>query len=273
MTTEKDFTYATIPAPYRFTTEEQAELGKKIALRMRERADLEEQLGSIKADYKSKLESCDLSQSSLARKIQDGFEMRDTEVVIHFNSPAPGRKSIYDRQTSNFIKEEEMDYDDKQRTLPLKEATKPAPATPAVAEQEPEHVAIDEPEPVLTMGNEGAGETNLGDKLDQAAAQTEAPKIVLDLTKEDWKSGVLVKAAKKAMKAAGWTAVQISTLVAVLNKAYGIQEMIDSLRPHTIAPVTTEEAEPVTDEPPVTDDEHDAQPEETAPEPGDGFPL
>jgi hypothetical protein len=117
----------------------------------------------------------------------------------------------------------------------------PAHVPQVFNDEEGEEVHTDE------IGNENAGRINLGDAIGAAAAGTDAPKIVLSLA-GDWQPNVLVKAAKKAMKDAGWNTAQIDLLSEQLKACESASEMVATLRPHAVEIVG---AEPQLDTPPL----------------------
>ncbi len=173
-------------------------------------------------------------------KMRDGFEMRPTVARILFNTPHIGRKTFVRDDSGEMIREEAMTFADQERPLFKdkngQDATKPAdPGEEPMSETEAAEVFG------MTEGGEDACQTPIGEAIDQAASQSDQPKIVLpNLGASDWEPNALVKAAKKAAKEAGWPVAAIALLSDTLKKADGVIAMQATLRPHVIGAEQTE---------------------------------
>jgi len=84
-----------VPVKYTFTDAELADIARKAEQERSQIRQFEEQFDSIKSDYKAKIEGAEMRLNLYLDKAGDGFEMRPTEVVIVFNEPKRGRKTIY----------------------------------------------------------------------------------------------------------------------------------------------------------------------------------
>ena len=126
-----------------FTQDERIEKGLEANREYIDAANLEIQLGGIKKDFQSKIESATMRHNVALGKMQDGFEMRpDTECVTDYNSgydptrktaiPKPGRKILWlhlgNGKRGEFVREEAMTESDLQRDLPLRTPASAAPS-------------------------------------------------------------------------------------------------------------------------------------------------
>ena len=84
MTTEKE--YSTEYLRYPFTEEEKKELAQEMARSQIEAEDYEAQKKAVTADFDGQIKKAKLSASTCARKIRDGYEMRQVrcEVIKDF---------------------------------------------------------------------------------------------------------------------------------------------------------------------------------------------
>lgn len=110
----------TVQAQHPFSAEEQQQLAKSLVARMQELCTTENELDSIKQDYKAKLTRIETDRDNIAQKIRDGFEMRPCEAIVLFDTPSKGRKTYVDKD-GPVIREECMSGPDFQRSLPLEE--------------------------------------------------------------------------------------------------------------------------------------------------------
>jgi len=215
-------------APHAFTTDELADLGKKLQAFRREQTQVEAQFDSTKADYKARLSKIATDQDDTGRKISDGFEMRPVDALVTFHDPQQNRKTFRREDTGDVIREEgmtELDYN-----LPLfrnkdnKDATEPE--LPAVV------TGVDDQGDITEHANaeEPAG-TPLGDALDKVAALSEAPLLDLDLSNVT-AEGHLLTNFRKAAKAAGWSEPQIAMLKTQLQSCDTVSRMKEVLQPH-----------------------------------------
>lgn len=229
-----------ITARYVFTQDERNDLADQLTAAMLNEEQIESELSSVKADFKGRIERASSERTTLAQKLRDKFEMRDTLAVVIFDAPVPGRKSFYVALSGSgfitrgaFIRDEPMTYDDKQRVLPLEEST-PAPAETQAEETEDKRTAA----PPATSE---PGQTSLADAFDAAASGAYVAHVMIDLS-ADWDSQRLLRAFKKAAKKAQWNAACISLISDRLKECETVSAMIDTLRPHVIG------AEPTGDE-------------------------
>jgi hypothetical protein len=207
----------TIQAPHSFTNLELVELGKKLQCARRDERALDDQLDSIKSDFKSRLASAVLQQDTIGRKIDDGFEMRDTEAFVLLNVPEVGRKTYRRADNSDFIRDDPMTFDEKNPPLPMG--------------------GLEQPE---ELSEEDINKAEAGpDPQPFVSTHQEAPKLAIDLSELDsggvTDSAKVTRAFKTAAKVAGWTPAQIALLMSLMRDCDTVQGMLDVLRPNCSA--------------------------------------
>ncbi len=118
-----DTTKAKRNLKYFFHPEELQELGKKLA-------ELGEALGALKADKKrtvkdfdAKVTAVEAEQGIVINQIRSGYEYRELPVLLHFNEPKPGMKTIFREDTNEKVSVEPMTSDELQAELPMEEQT------------------------------------------------------------------------------------------------------------------------------------------------------
>lgn len=80
------------------------------------------------------------------------------------------------------------------------------------------------------------GETNLGDKLDAAAAEWPAAKLHFptgEVPHPTKNGSSFVREFRAAASAAGWSVIQTEAMVGILRKCDGVKAMQETLAPHT----------------------------------------
>lgn len=80
------------------------------------------------------------------------------------------------------------------------------------------------------------GETNLGDKLDAAAAEWPAAKLHFptgEVPHPNKNGSSFVREFRAAASAAGWSVIQTEAMVGILRKCDGVKAMQETLAPHT----------------------------------------
>lgn len=225
-----------ILAPYSFTPDEISKMDRDLRGHLTAIDELKNQAKQSAADFKLRITGHDNHVKQLRNKLDSGSETRPTEAIATFDAKR-GKKSFTHPTTGEFIREEGMSPADYQ--LPMfktEEVQSVKPLTPPNGEREPP--AKPTTKKAAAPKSSPAGATNLGDKLDRAAAATNAPPIVLDCEKKDWQHDALTREFKKAAKAAGWSKPQESVVLDRLRECASEDAMIDVLRPFTLpAPV------------------------------------
>lgn len=126
-------------AKHTFCADELIELGRSAGREQSGIAALEADLSSIKKDYQSKIEGAEVRRDRAFSKQADGFEMREVEAIIIYNSPKNGMKSIHFHRpgakmpVGELLREEPMSEFDLQMEMQLIQAAKKDEANKAKA--------------------------------------------------------------------------------------------------------------------------------------------
>ncbi len=102
-----------------FTREERAEFALELARATQGKAEIELRKKEIAAKIKAEIEEHDTLIAGLARKVHDGYDFKDVEVEIIFDKPQPGEKSIYRKDTGEFVAKKRMSDEDRQMVIDL----------------------------------------------------------------------------------------------------------------------------------------------------------
>lgn len=227
-----------IQAAYTFTPEEVGTMNHQLRQALTDIETLQAQKKAAVQDFALRIANKTNDTKSLRNKLDAGEETRPMRAAVGFDT-ARGMKSFYHPETCAFIREEAMQPADWQ--LPLlktDETGKEAPAPKGAPDQKDGKGKT--PKPSVPPASSPAGQTNVGNALDAAAANTKAAQFLLDLTKDDWTDKGLMAAFRAAAKKAGWTPPQVSALADRLKETETVEAMIDTLRPFTIAPKTVQ---------------------------------
>jgi hypothetical protein len=148
-----------------FTKDEILELAQTQQRALRQIERLEDDLASVRADYKSNITRAECEVSDLRRKIVDGYEMRGIECKTVFHSPSVGIKTTVrlDMEGDDaIVKSMRMAPYECQENLPLEDPpADPAPEPEAAPPPEDSEVPTLEPGQVGTPPLEEAGQPNL----------------------------------------------------------------------------------------------------------------
>ncbi len=102
-----------------FTSDEKIELGLKVAEQVRKLKSIEAQKKSAMADFTAREKQANLEVDELARKLEDGFEMRRENCIVQYDDPTNMVHFILEHDESgNIIKQRKMTPSEMQRTLP-----------------------------------------------------------------------------------------------------------------------------------------------------------
>jgi hypothetical protein len=204
-TTKPDTQRVNIPTRYVFTDAEMIELAKRGVQLGRAYEMLDKEFGSLKADFKLRMTNLENERARLDEKIADNFEMRDTPCILTFNAPTRGQKTFTIEATGEVVRTEAMSHFDLEKELPL----------PKEAKVLPDDLSI----PPNDLGDihfsSGRPGTPIGEALDQAAASTEQPQVLIpNFESPDFGAKSLRHEFKKAAQKAGWPLAAIKTLLA-----------------------------------------------------------
>ena len=115
----KETEYSLELVEIKFTKDEKIELGLKVAEQVRELKSIESQKKSAMADFLAREKQANLEVDELARKIDDGFEMKRENCIIQYDDPTHMVHFILEHDESGFIiKQRKMTPSEMQRSLP-----------------------------------------------------------------------------------------------------------------------------------------------------------
>lgn len=130
-----------------FTANETIEIARKMAEASRELAQAEDEKKAITSQLKAKCDGIAARVTEHAGKINAGFEYRNTQVLVKYNTPKTGVKRMVRLDTNEAIGDEDMSMSEMQTELPLGDTKKPAPAAgagvpfnPALSEKDAEKI-------------------------------------------------------------------------------------------------------------------------------------
>lgn len=104
---------------YKFTRDEIRELGEQLARRAQDVYTSRTDLANVSAALKAQIKAAESELESLARRINNGYEMRDMECVVEFNAPRKGVKTIVRSDNGETMAVETMTPADMQSGLPF----------------------------------------------------------------------------------------------------------------------------------------------------------
>jgi hypothetical protein len=104
---------------YKFSEVEKQVLGQDLARAMADIGELEEKKKKLVAEFKSQIQEQSQKASSIARRINNGYEYRETECVVYFNKPKQGFKEIYRTDSGEFVREARMSPSEMQLEINL----------------------------------------------------------------------------------------------------------------------------------------------------------
>jgi hypothetical protein len=100
-----------------FTSEELAEMGKKLAGKMADLEAVATDKKSADATFNERKQVLQAEAETLYRQINHGYEMAQVGCDIRYNDPAPGQKSYYRMDTSKHVETIDMSWEEKQEEL------------------------------------------------------------------------------------------------------------------------------------------------------------
>ena len=102
-----------------FTPEEKIELGLKVAEQVRTLKSIESQKKSAMADFTAREKQANLEIDELARKIDDGFEMRRENCIVQYDDATHVVHFILEHDERGvIIKQRKMTPSEMQRSIP-----------------------------------------------------------------------------------------------------------------------------------------------------------
>ncbi len=102
-----------------FTPEEKIELGLKVAKQIQELKVIDSEKKSAAADFLAREKQASLEMNKIARKLEDGFEMRHENCIVQYDDSTHMVHFILEHDESNIIiKQRKMTPSEMQRSLP-----------------------------------------------------------------------------------------------------------------------------------------------------------
>lgn len=98
-----------------YTPEEMVATASALAERVNELQALREAKKASDATFNSQIEVVTTAVISLAKKYSKGYEMRELDCDIRYNTPEPGKKTIYRTDTAEAI--QDMTWEEKQEEM------------------------------------------------------------------------------------------------------------------------------------------------------------
>jgi hypothetical protein len=105
------------PIKHTFTPDEMRGLGEAIAREAQRVYDTRAEKTALTADLSAQIKAAEKKVADLAGKINNGYEIRDTECLYLMDTPRIGMKTLMQCDTSTEIRVEAMTLDEQQRSF------------------------------------------------------------------------------------------------------------------------------------------------------------
>ena len=102
---------------YQFTNDEMRELGGALAREAQIVFDLREQKKNATASLTASITAANKRVGDLTTKINNGYEMREVEVIAEMDKPRPGIKTIWRVDTGEELRKEPMTMQEMQQSF------------------------------------------------------------------------------------------------------------------------------------------------------------
>lgn len=100
------------------TDEEMLTAGLELAEANEDFGQIEKEKSEVMATFKAKTTAAEAKIGELSRKVRNGYEYRQVDCLIHFDTPEPGMKQTIRTDTGKAVnKPEKMTDEEKQLTL------------------------------------------------------------------------------------------------------------------------------------------------------------
>lgn len=103
------------------TDQEKIAAGKELAETTNRLTELENDKSRVVSDFKAKITAEEAQVAMISNKVRSGYEFRDVECVVTYDTPKPGQKEIVRLDTKEVVRVEQMSEAEKQRDLPLED--------------------------------------------------------------------------------------------------------------------------------------------------------
>jgi hypothetical protein len=96
---------------YDFTAVEIHDLSLQMANKTKEQAAITEEKKSVTSQYSARLNEIKATLNKLSNQVADGYETRETELVVHYHRPSQGEKTLIPVDGGKVIIEKMLQYD------------------------------------------------------------------------------------------------------------------------------------------------------------------
>jgi hypothetical protein len=100
---------------FTFGAEDIRELGQQLARETQNVYDLEKRKKEIDAELAAQIKAANGRVESTTTKLNNGYELREVEVLVMFDEPKTGMKRILRLDNNEILREEAMTLDEMQR--------------------------------------------------------------------------------------------------------------------------------------------------------------
>lgn len=124
-----------VQAKHTFSNDERLDLNRCMTDEMTRVDELQDQLGSIQSDYKSRIKTAEAQVKSFHNKLVSGYEMRQVEAIVRYFPKKREKHMFYADRPKVLIRVEPMSPADFHMEMQLNDPKKtPVPAVEAKAE-------------------------------------------------------------------------------------------------------------------------------------------
>ncbi len=100
---------------FTFGSDDLRELGQTLAREAQVVYDLEKRKKEMDAEMAAQIKAANGRVQDLTTKINNGYELREIEVLVLFDEPKSGMKRVVRIDTNEIVREEAMTLEEKQR--------------------------------------------------------------------------------------------------------------------------------------------------------------
>jgi hypothetical protein len=111
-----------------YTSDELRELGTQLAREQQVIMDLETGKAQSTAAFNAQIKEAENRRNGLTIKINNGYEMRETEIMVLLETPRPGMKRLLRVDTGEILRDEPMTLTEMQQSFGFREEPPEAPA-------------------------------------------------------------------------------------------------------------------------------------------------
>lgn len=98
---------------YFFTDPERLELGRRLGEKTNEIAILEDEKARATKDYASRIKTVENEVAGISQRVREGYEFRDIDVKVIYDTPEPGKKTIVRLDTKETVEVTGMTTEEK----------------------------------------------------------------------------------------------------------------------------------------------------------------